>query len=137
MNKAILDTDILSAVMRQDEDALAKSRSYLAVYPRLSISIITRFEILRGLYAKQAETQLVAFDVLCQAIEILPLTDSVVVRAAQIYGDLYRGGRLIGDADILIAATCLESGYDCVTNNTSHFTRVDGLAVRNWLDKRQ
>jgi tRNA(fMet)-specific endonuclease VapC len=136
MNKAILDTDVLSAVMRQDENALAEASKYLAVYSYLSISTISRFEILRGLYAKQADSQIAAFDVLCQSLEIMPLTDSVVVRASQIYGDLYRSGRLIGDADILIAATCLEAGYDCVTNNTSHFTRVDGLEVRNWLDKR-
>jgi tRNA(fMet)-specific endonuclease VapC len=53
MNKALLDTDILSAIMRQNPSVLAAAQSYLAVHQKLSISIVTRFEILRGLYAKQ------------------------------------------------------------------------------------
>jgi hypothetical protein len=41
---------------------------------------------------------------------VLPLTDAVVMRASDIYADLYRRGQLIGDADILIAATALDAG---------------------------
>lgn len=51
---ALLDTDILSAVMRQHPLALARARAYLAVHQRLTFSIITRYEILRGLHAKNA-----------------------------------------------------------------------------------
>jgi tRNA(fMet)-specific endonuclease VapC len=48
------------------------------------------------------------------------LNDTIIVRAAEIYGQLYRTGNLIGDADILIAATCLENGHALATNNTAH-----------------
>jgi tRNA(fMet)-specific endonuclease VapC len=50
----LLDTDILSAVMRQQPAALAHARAYLAVHHHLTFSIITRYEILRGLHAKKA-----------------------------------------------------------------------------------
>ena len=66
-------------------------------------------------------------------MEVLPLTDEVIVCAAEIYGRLHRAGQLVGDADILIAATCLENDCEIVTNNTSHFSRIPGLVVRNWL----
>lgn len=135
MNKALLDTDILSSIMRQVPSVLAMAQGYLAVHSRLSISIVTRFEILRGLHAKQATSKVEAFNVLCQSLEILPITDDVVVKAAEIYGELHRAGQLIGDADTLIAATCLVNGYDCVTNNNNHMQRVAGLAVSNWLVK--
>jgi tRNA(fMet)-specific endonuclease VapC len=59
---ALLDTDILSAVMRQQPTALAPARAYLAVHHRLTFSIITRYEILRGLHAKRATKQFAAFD---------------------------------------------------------------------------
>jgi tRNA(fMet)-specific endonuclease VapC len=133
MNKAVLDTDTLSAIMRQEATALSQAHAYLSSYSQLTVSIITRFEILRGLNAKNATSQLVAFDVMCQSMEVLPLTDTVVVRAAGIYGKLHQTGQLIGDADILIAAICLDNGCEIVTNNTSHFSRIPGLVVQNWL----
>jgi|SRR5215208_4071995 len=105
---ALLDTDILSAVMRQQPAALGRARVYLSVYQRLTFSIITRYEILRGLHAKNATAQLAAFDRLCSVSTILLLTDAIVVRAAMIYADLHQRGVLIGDADILIAATSLD-----------------------------
>ncbi len=133
MNKAVLDTDTLSAIMRQQSTALSQAQVYLSSYSRLTVSIVTRFEILRGLHAKNATSQAAAFNAMCQSMEVLPLTDAVIVRAAEIYGKLYQIGQLIGDADILIAATCLENGCEIVTNNTSHFSRISGLVVQNWL----
>ena len=133
MNKAVLDTDTLSSLMRQDESVLAQARSYLTHHANLTISIITRFEILRGLSAKNATSQLAAFHAMCQSLEVFAINDDVVVRAAEIYGQLYQAGQLVGDADILIAATCLEHDCEIVTNNTTHFSRVQGLVVRNWL----
>ena len=66
-------------------------------------------------------------------LDVLPLTDEVVVRAADIYAALKQRGEPIGDADILIAATALDRGLAVVTNNEDHFRRISGLAVENWL----
>ena len=131
--KTLLDTDILSAIMRQQPEAVAQARAYLSAHGRLTFSLITRYEILRGLKAKGATTQLVAFEQFCVANEILPLEANVIERATDIYADLHRRGQLIGDADILIAATALEKGLVLVTNNENHFGRVTGLSVENWL----
>ena len=131
--KVLLDTDVLSAILKRDERAQQRARLYLKQFPVLSISIITRFEILRGLHAKNAMGQLQAFERFCQNCEVLPLTDSVVVRAAQIYGDLYARGQIIGDADILIAATAIENRLILNSNNTAHHARINGLQLDNWL----
>jgi predicted nucleic acid-binding protein len=40
---------------------------------------------------------------------------------------------LIGDADILIAASALVNGFAIVTNNGEHFRRVRNLEVLNWV----
>jgi len=77
--------------------------------------------------------QLAAFDQLCSASTILPLTDTIVVRAATIYADLHQRGTLIGDADILIAATGIEHSLIVVTNNDSHYRRIAGIQLENWL----
>jgi len=131
--EALLDTDVLSAVMKGNPLALARAAEYLSEHGAFAFSIITRYEILRGLKAKEATTQVQAFDQLCGACRILPLTDGVAVRAAEIYGALRRRGEPIGDADILIAASALEHGLVVVTNNEDHFRRIPGLQVANWL----
>jgi len=117
----------------QHPAALVRARAYLAVHQRLTFSIITRYEVLRGLHAKRATAQLAAFDRLCSVSTILPLTDAMVVRAAMIYADLHQRGALISDADILIAATGLEHGLIVVTNNEGHYQRVGGIRLENWL----
>lgn len=49
--------------------------------------------------------------------------------AARIRRDLRQKGKLIGDFDILIAATALAEEASLVTNNTEHFRRIDGLRL--------
>ena len=105
MTQVVLDTDILSAVMKKNPVVIPKARSYLAEHGQFTLSILTRYEILRGLKAKGAAKQAIAFDRFCATNVVLPLTDEVVVKAAEIYAELSGRGALIGDADILIAAS--------------------------------
>jgi tRNA(fMet)-specific endonuclease VapC len=102
--RSLPDTDVLSALMKGDPSVSSAASDYVAAHGFLSFSLITRYEILRGLKAKEATAQMRAFDRLCSVCEIVPLTDEVVVRAADVYADLKRRGELIGDADILIGA---------------------------------
>ena len=64
--QVLLDTDILSALMRQDPAVTAKAQAYLADHQRFTLSI---------------------------------------------NANLYKLGELVGDADILIAATALVNGF--------------------------
>ena len=51
--KTILDTDILSTLMRRTPAVLSRARHYSVYHPKLTFSLITRYEILRGLKAKK------------------------------------------------------------------------------------
>ena len=135
--EALIDTDILAAVMRKDTQALEHAKSYLAIHKRFIFSIITRYEILRGLKAKQATAQLTLFDQFCKANRVLELTDEIIVKAAEVYSGLYKRGELIGDADILIAASALIHDLVIVTNNEKHFRRIPGLTVKNWFESSE
>lgn len=129
----LLDADVLSALLRQHPAASACGRTYLGAHGRFTLSAITRYEILRGLLAKRATKQTSAFDRFCDTCEILSITDAILARAAGIYADLHREGWLIGDADIIVAATALMHGFGVATNNVDHFQRTQGLRVENWL----
>lgn len=130
--QVIMDTDILSGLMRKNPKIIDKARAYLAQHDQFAISIITRYEILRGLRAKGAAQQEARFEQFCERNKVLAITDEVIVQAAAIYADLYKRGELIGDADILIAATALVNGFGVATNNEDHFRRIIGLYVENW-----
>ena len=134
MAPSLLDTDTLSDVLKKDDFVRQRSIQYLTEERRFTFSIITRYEILRGLKAKQADKQIAAFDDLCFASNILPLTDAIIVKAADIYAYLKRNGILISDADILIASTAITHNLVLVTNNVEHFERIDGLKVESWKE---
>jgi tRNA(fMet)-specific endonuclease VapC len=130
--QVILDTDILSALMRKNPNVIARARTYLVQHEQFAISIITRYEILRGLRAKGAAQQERKFEYFCERNKVLAITDDVIMQSAEIYADLYKRGKLIGDADILIAATAMVNGFGVATNNEEHFRRISGLPVENW-----
>jgi tRNA(fMet)-specific endonuclease VapC len=135
MLPTLLDTDVLSEVLKQrDDSVLRATRAYLDEWRRFTFSVLSRYEILRGLRAKSAVRQELAFDALCRLSHVLPLTEPIAVRAAAIYADLQLRGELIGDADILIAATALEHGLAIATGNTAHFERITGLQVVSWRE---
>lgn len=129
---ALVDTDTLSLLMRRHPRVVARAQEYRQVHGTLTLSIISRYEILRGLKARGARTQVADFERFFDASAVLPLTGEVVTRAAQLYAGLYRRGEFIGDADILIAATALVEDLILVTNNERHFRRIPGLSVENW-----
>ena len=60
--QVLLDTDTLSAIMRQNPLVLAKAQADLVQHSRFTFSIITRSEIMLGLKAKVANKQLKALE---------------------------------------------------------------------------
>lgn len=134
--KTLLDTDILSSLLRKQPVVVERATHYLAAFEQYTFSLITRYEILRGLKAMRAEKQLAAFNAFCQSSEVVPITEAIVNRASEIYADLYQRGRPIGDADILIAATALEHNLLLSTNNENHFSNISGLRIDNWLKQQ-
>jgi tRNA(fMet)-specific endonuclease VapC len=96
----------------------------------LAISLITYGEILEGIYfGRNREHHEQIFRTFLQAIPVLPLTESSMERFANIRGELRSKGQLIGDADILIAATALEHDLTLITQNIRHFNRIPNLKL--------
>lgn len=133
ISPTLLDTDVLSNLMRGNSKAVHRTQQYLQMHQRLTFSLVTQFEVLRGLKARQASTQLVAFDRLCAANEVLAINEQTIRLASDLYADLYRRGELLPDADLLIAATALENGLVLATNNVNDFQRISHLLIDNWL----
>ena len=130
---ALLDTDTLSEIMKgRDSNVEQKAREYLKTHGRFRFSVITRYEILRGLKTKQAVRQIAIFEDRCKKSYVYPLTDDIIVQASDIYAYLHQQGLLISDADILIAATTLVHNLTLITGNAEHFNRIPHLVSESW-----
>lgn len=133
MDPILLDTDILSEFFKGRNSTVdSHVAKYLAVRHELMFSLVSRYEILRGLKQKAAAVQLVQFDDLCRISTIIGVGDAHVDRAAQLWADAYNTGKPKRSADLLIAATALCNGYVLCTGNTSHFSWIPGLRLINW-----
>jgi predicted nucleic acid-binding protein len=99
-----------------------------------TIPQVVYYEILRGFRYKAAPAKEATFDSMCEIYDIGELTTRTWVIAAQIYADLQKRREIIEDADILIAAFCIEGGYTLITNNVKHMKRVDGLIFEDWVE---
>lgn len=133
MDPSLLDTDTLSEVMKGvDTDVQDNARQYLRAFGHFTFSLITRYEILRGLKARRATRQIARFEQRCQQSVVLPITDEIIIQAADLYALLHQEGQLISDADILIAATALKHNLVMVTENVDHFRRIPGLRIESW-----
>ncbi len=68
-----------------------------------------------------------------EPFEILPFDRDAAEVYAQSRLALERGGRPIGERDLLIASIALARGLAVVTHNVSEFSRVPDLKVEDWL----
>ena len=128
----LLDTDILSLLRRGHERVTQHAKDYIITYGRLVFTELTWYEVVRGYRAIGAHRQLEAFDAFCHQCNILPLDHDALDCAANIYADLRRRGKLIGEVDILIAGITLTHEMGVATRNVEHFSRVANLHVENW-----
>ena len=129
---SLLDTDILSELFKGHNLVKTRASEYIREHGRLIISHITKYEILKGLKAKRAQKQIDAFIKFCALNIVLPITDDVIIKAADIYASLKEQGTLISDADILVAAIAIINNVVLITNNTAHFSKIQGLKLDNW-----
>jgi len=133
MAPTLLDTDILSEVLKQRNQTVLKHASkYLQLYGQFSLSIFSRFEIARGYREKHAIRQLERFEVFCSHSMVLPLDATIFERAADLWAIARQGGHPHGDADLLIASTALNHRLVLATGNTAHFAWIAGLALADW-----
>lgn len=96
----------------------------------LAISIITFGEIYEGIYfsnnPREKERGFLQF---LRFVDVLPVNRQTMKKFARIRGELRRSGQLIGDPDLLIAATSIQRNFTLLTRNLSHLQRIPELKI--------
>ena len=67
-------------------------------------------------------------------VKVLPLGDKEALLAGDILAVLRETGQIIGIEDVMIAATAIANQSTVITGNVDHFSRIQGLNVKNWLE---
>ena len=129
----LLDTCIVSAILKKNENVLEKVALVEFAREKIFFSTITYYETKRGLLANKATRKMEKFDEIRQDYDMLGIdSEAVLDEASEIYANLKQRGKLLPDADIFIAAIALIYHLTLITDD-SHFDRIKGLNIENWL----
>jgi len=130
----VLDSNILSFYLRQDQQIIQKVKNILLSGDEVIISPIAYYEVKRGLLVVKSEKRLREFFSLCRILGVGQLDNSLLDLAADIYCELRNKKQIVEDADILSGAFCKCHNFTLVTHNTKHFEAISGLSYCDWKD---
>lgn len=135
MTRYLLDTNVLSELLRKRPDAALLERVRAIRRADLATSAVCVMELRYGaaLHADGARLWARIQDDLLHRLRVVPLSDAAAVRAGDILAALRKRGTPIGLEDVLIGATALEAGLVVSTRNLTHFARIEGLSVESWF----
>lgn len=132
----IVDTNVLSAVMRADP--VATTFLVRLVDPRLSA--VTIGEIAYGIHRLPQGCRRECLEASWRSVvdvwhdRILPVTASTAEMAGVVMARREGMGKPVGLADALIAATCLMHDADIATANVPDFEHLGLTIINPWLD---
>ncbi|HEX6497290.1 MAG TPA: type II toxin-antitoxin system VapC family toxin [Acidobacteriaceae bacterium] len=136
----LLDTNVLSALMRQEPDAVVIR--WLDRQPRQSVwtTSITVFEVRFGLQimalGKRRTFLMQAFERLLRDVleqRIAEFGSDAAQRAADLMAVRQKEGRSGELRDTMIAGIALASHAVLATRNVSHFQDISGSVMNPWL----
>lgn len=131
MDRALLDTDILSELLRgRNPLVIDRARDYRHEFGRLTISTLSILEIVKGLVKAGREPKITGFLQFAADHEVLTIDAEAAAIAGRIYGLLEARGITIGRIDPMIAAIAVRHGLALVTGNTAHYERLFGLGFQ-------
>jgi tRNA(fMet)-specific endonuclease VapC len=126
----VIDTDICIEILRGNKSVIAhRTRSREDV----AIAFISVGELYySACYSKFPRENLRAVETLLLTVRIIDSDLRIMEEFGKLKAHLRHAGRMVPDADILVAATALTNGTKLITGNTRHFKRFVGLKVENW-----
>lgn len=127
----LLDTDIIIYSLKGNQVVVDNIRNH-AESPK-AISVITYGELVFGAEkSQQVVANLAKIHRLREIFPVIELSCTIMDTFASIKASLSQPGIIIGDFDLLIAATAMSMGYCVVSNNEKHFSLIPNLDYENW-----
>lgn len=132
MNYYVLDTNIVSAILKRQVPVMRELQNISLTDHMLIGCPVVWYETRRGLQAKRANKQLERLQDLFGRFDWQDYTRDDWTLAATWWARLRTNGVQIADADLLIAVFTHRRNATLVTDNTKDFSQLDVTTV-NWL----
>lgn len=129
----LLDTCIISAVMRQPDGPAAERLRGMTEEDEVFTSYVVLAELEAGLVKKPSKPRRENLERILDKLPVLPLDWAVLPFYAAARAELEGLGRVIGGNDFWIAAHAMALDAVLVTDNVREFSRISGLKLENWL----
>jgi tRNA(fMet)-specific endonuclease VapC len=133
--KYVLDTDTISFYLKAPWDNVRLfNRIERVDNDDLASTVVNFSELSFGYKAIGAagEKKLSSIRKFLNLFTIYELSKEAADIYTDIKADLYKSGKLLDDADLMIAAITMANDATLVTHNTKHFSRIKGLKLEDW-----
>ena len=128
MSIAVVDTDVVSMLFKSRPEARFYESYLISKEPAVSFMTVAELNLwpLVGQWGKKRLDKLNDF---LADFAILPCTDEVCIRCADLTYEARAAGRPISCADAWIAATALVYGAELLTHNAKDFAGLSSVEV--------
>ncbi|MBI9085054.1 MAG: type II toxin-antitoxin system VapC family toxin [Desulfobacterales bacterium] len=127
----LLDTDTLIYSLKGDKVVHGHLERH--VDDPMFISAVTLMELYYGAHkSQQVAGNLAKVKTIEDAFEIISPGKDTAEIFGMLKASLEFAGTPLDDFDLVIAAIALSRNLTLVTNNTRHFSRIQGLKLANW-----
>lgn len=123
----LLDTNVLIDYFRKQNKQKTVFYSLIKDHSKFCISVITHFEILRGINNQQEQF----WWELLKEIEVISYFPAMNYTALQIQKQLKSKRKSISLQDLIIASTAVHFQFTLATLNVKHFESIDELKIHN------
>ena len=126
----LLDTTFLIDLLNGDKSTIKIAKEN----EQLLTTQINMYEVIRGIFLRDNPTSgLLKATEMFENIRILQLDNNAIIKAAEIFADLTKKGKMIADNDCITAGIALSNNVNkIVTKNIKHFKRIKGIKVENY-----
>jgi tRNA(fMet)-specific endonuclease VapC len=132
----MLDTNTCSFIIRERPPlVLARLQDVVQEGHHVCISAISYAELLFGAHSRRASPRMpgIVAEFVARLDNIAPWHQNAAQQAALLKRALDDSGMPIGPNDLLIAGHALANHCVLVSDNVREFSRVEGVALENWV----
>ena len=133
--RLVLDTSVVSAIMRREEPALARLKAFLP--GDLVITSPVAAEIAFGLRrlpegSRRRTLLTLEYDRLRRVVPWVDWTEAAATEFGRQKAAIERAGTPVGDMDVIVGSVAIAIGGGVATANARDFRRLQGLHVDEW-----
>ena len=134
----LFDTDTLSNLVKRSPSSVLLSRLARIRRGDQFTTTITVGEMVYGAY--KSDRPYYFLDklnrLLLPKLTVLSFDEPAAREYGRLRATLEKAGTPMAEPDLRIASICLVGDLTLITGNVSHFSKVPGLRVENWMDRQ-